>query len=117
MNAKNRPPFLPLPPFFFSLSFSFFFILFFSFSKSEFFGPKHGYKNTAYKASPAARGPLGRFASKKRIGVLKIPLLSSLSPPPLFLFSFFSFSKSEFFGPKHGYENKADKASPQLEDP
>ena len=53
-----------------------------------FFCPKHGYKNTADKASPRARGPLGRFASKKRVGILKIPLLSSLSPPLLFSFLF-----------------------------
>jgi hypothetical protein len=74
---KNPPPFfsLPSPPFFISFSFSFFFFLFFSFSKSEFFfWPKHGYKNTADKASPTARGPLGRFASKKRVGMLKIPV-------------------------------------------
>jgi hypothetical protein len=34
----------------------------------------------ADKASPTTRGPLGRFPSKKRVGILKIPLLSSLSP-------------------------------------
>jgi hypothetical protein len=53
----------PPPLFLFSFLF-FFFILFFSFSESEFFCPKQGYKNTADKASPAARGPLERFASK-----------------------------------------------------